>query len=193
MPPSCSWPPPPCAWIRGDDVFSMKLLTTFMLLTGIFAQECSIADLGLEDFADKVVVTNVSTDAGAFVAIKFNHGQVTMYLDPGKSGTAILFASTDYTAKVTNPGTGEYGTYRDTLVATRDWLMDVSTSAYASDSDAVAIWTQLVFVQEALSQMTESDKVQSCSGKLKTDVTSQVTVQRLKAADGTPFWALDCG
>jgi hypothetical protein len=175
-------------------VFSMKLLTTFMLLTGIFAQECSLGDLGLEDFADKVVVTNVSTDAGAEVVIKFNHGQLSMHLDPGTSGMAILFASTDYTATVTNPRTGDYTTYRDTLVATRDWLRDLSTSAYvSSDSDVITVWTQLVFVQEALSQMTESDDVQSCGGKLKTDVTSLVTLQWLKAADGTEFWALDCG
>jgi hypothetical protein len=171
----------------------MKLLTTLLVLTGIFAEECSLGDLGVADFSDKVVVTNVSTVAGAFVAIKSNHGQATMYLDAGKSGTATLLAATDYTAKVTNPGAQEYGTYRDSLMATRDWLLDVTSSAHASDSAVAEAWTQLVFVQEALSQMTESDKVQSCSGKLETGVTSQVTLQWLKAADGTPFWALDCG
>lgn len=174
-------------------MFSMKLLTTLVLLVGIFAQECSLGDLGVEDFSDKVVVTNLSTQAGAFVAVKFNHGQVTMYLDAGKSGTAIALASTEFTAKVTNPGTGEYGTYRETLENTREWLRDVSSSAYATGSDVAELWTQLLFVQDALNQMTGSDKVQSCGGKLKTDVPSQVTVQRLQAADGTPFWALDCG
>lgn len=150
-------------------------------------------DLVIEDFTDKVVVTNLSTAADALVVVKFNHGQASMHLAPGKSGTAAALASIDYTIKVTNPGTGEGGTYRDTLVATRDWLLDFTSSAYATGDAVVAAWTQLVFVQEALSQMTESDKVQSCSGKLKTDVTSQVTLQRLEAADGTPFWALDCG
>ena len=36
----------------------MKLLVTFMLLTGVFAEECSLGDFGVEDFSDKVVVTN---------------------------------------------------------------------------------------------------------------------------------------
>jgi len=174
-------------------MFSMKLLLAFSLLTGVFAQECSLADLGVEDFSDKVVVTNRSTAADAFVAVKFNHGQVTVYIPAGKSGTVIALASTDYTVKVTNPGSGEYGTYRDNLLAARDWLLDVTISANATDSAVAAAWTQLVFVQAALDQMTDSAKVQSCSGKLKTDVTSQATLERLKASDGTPFWALDCG
>jgi hypothetical protein len=173
-------------------MFSMKSVLTFMLLTGILAQECSLGDLGVAEFSDKVVVTNTSTDAGAFVAVKFNHGQVTMYLDAGKSGTAIALASTEYTAKVTNPGTGEYGTYRDALINTRDRLLYIATIANESD-DAVIAWTQLLNVQVALNQMTGSDKVQSCSGSLESGLTKQVTLQWLQAVDGTPFWSLDCG
>lgn len=173
-------------------MFSMKLLLAFTLLTGIVAEECSLGDLGVEDFSDKVVVSNTSTDADAFVAIKSNHGQVTMYVKAGSTGTAIALASTDYTAKVTNPGRGEYGTYKDNLLDARDALLDVTIAAHATDKAVAAAWTQLVFVQAALDQMTDSDKVQSCSGKLKTDVPSQVTVKWLLAADGTPLWALDC-
>jgi len=171
-------------------MLSMKLLLTFSLLMGVFAKECGY---GLEDFSNQVVVTNTSAVADAFVAVAFDHGQVTMYVEGGKSRTAIALAATEYTVKVTNPGSGEYGTYRDQLLATRDWLLDVTISASAPESAVAEAWTQLLSVQAALDQMTDSDKVQSCSGELGTGGTSQVTLQWLDTSDGTALWALDCG
>jgi hypothetical protein len=173
-------------------MLSVKFLVVFSILTGIFAQECSLGDLGVADFADKVTVTNTSEKADAFVAVKFNHGQVTLYVAPGKSRTAIALAATNYTAKVTDPGTGDYGTYRQTLLDLREQLLDISTSGMASPSVLIDVWAELTYVQAALDQMTGSDKVQSCSGKLKTDVTSQVTVEWHEPQEGQPIWVLSC-
>ena len=169
-----------------------KFLVVFTLLTGIFAQECSMGDLGVADFADKVTVTNTSEVAGAFVAVKFNHSQVTMYVEAGTSRTAIGLASTKYTAKVTNPGTGDYGTYRTTLLDLREQLLDISTSGQASPSVLIDVWTELTYVQAALDQMTGSDTIQSCGGKLKTDVAGQVTVEWHEPQEGQPIWVLSC-
>jgi hypothetical protein len=173
-------------------VLSFKFLVLFSLLTGIFAQECTMDDLGVADFADKVTVTNTSQTAGAFVAVKFNHGQVTMYVQAGKSRTAIALASTKYTAKVTNPGSGEYGTYKDSLLELRSQLLDISISSHASDNVVAQAWTELTFVQAALDQMTGSNKVQSCSGTLKQEVASQVIVEWRQPLEGQPLWVLDC-
>jgi hypothetical protein len=68
-------------------MFSMKLLLTFSLLTGIVAEECTV-DFDLEDFSDKITVTNTS-ESDAFVAVMTNHGQATIGRG-GKSRTATV-------------------------------------------------------------------------------------------------------
>jgi hypothetical protein len=174
-------------------MFSMKLLIAFTMLTGIAAEQCSLGDFGVEDFADKVTVTNTSDGADAFVAIKFNHGQVTMYVEAGKSRTAIALASTKYTAKVTEPGNTDYGDYRNRLLELRNSLIGMTAYAgFASADQLLNAWNELSLVQAALAQMTDSTKVQSCSGTLKTDVTSQVTLEWAKTSDGAALWVLDC-
>jgi hypothetical protein len=47
-------------------------------------------------------------------------------------------------------------------------------------------------VQAALDQM-QSDKVQSCSGTIKTGTDSHVTLSLAKASVGESLWILDCG
>jgi hypothetical protein len=176
-------------------MFSMKLLLTTALLIGIFAEECTIGDLGIEDFSDKVTVTNVSEEADAFVAVKFNHGQVTMYVEAGKARTAMALASTKYTVKVTEPiSSSDYGYYRGRLLGLRDRLIQLTLAPAGATPDEVAnAWTELSLVQTTLDQMKDSEKVQSCSGKLKTDVTSQVILKRAETSDGGALWVLDCG
>ena len=176
-------------------MLSMKLLIAFTMLTGIAAEQCSLGDFGVEDFADKVTVSNTSDGADAIVAIKFNHGQVTMSVAAGESRTAIALASTKYTAKVTEPQNAAYGDYRARLVDLRDTLLQLTVpSPYVSSPEAlINVWTELSQVQAALDQMPISAKVQSCSGKLKTGVTSQVTIKRVETSDGAALWVLDCG
>lgn len=174
-------------------MLSFKSLVVFALLTGIFAQECSVGDLGVEDFSDTVTVTNASAVAEAFVVVKFNHGQVAMMVPPGKSRPATGLAATKYTATVTDPGSNTHGTYRDRLLALRSELLDLSLSVGASDSVVVAVWTELSVVQAALDQMTSSAKVQSCGGNIETGVESHVTLEWHSSLDGESLWVLDCG
>lgn len=172
-------------------MLTMKLLVAFALLTGIFVDQCDLKDVGIMDFADKVTVTNLSSEADAFVAVKSRHAQVTMDLPAGKSGTVELLAATTYTIKVA--GHTEWGTYKDHLLGLRSQLEDITVSSKATPDEIATAWTQLSLVQGALAQMVGSDKVQSCSGKLVSGVTSRATVQRTVTADGAPFWVLDCG
>jgi len=175
-------------------MFSMKLLLTFSLLTGVVAEECTLGDLGVADFSDKVTVTNASEGADAFVAVKFNHGQITMYVPAGKSRTAIALASTKYTARITEPLSREHGAYRSRLLWLRDRLIELTMAPGSATPDEVAdAWTELSLVQATLEQLEGEGKVQSCSGSLKTDVTSQVTVKRAETSDGGALWVLDCG
>jgi hypothetical protein len=62
----------------------------------------------------------------------------------------------------------------------------------ASPSVLIDVWAELTYVQAALDQMIGSDRIQSCSGKLKADVTSQVTVEWHEPQEGQPIWVLSC-
>ena len=175
-------------------MFSMKLLLTFSLLTGVVAEECTLGDLGVGDFSDTVTVSNVSESADAFVAVEFNHGQSTMYVRAGETGTAVGLAATRFTAKVTDPSNGEYEGYRARLLELRDQLERMTMSPQGATVDDVAsAYAELALVQSTLDQMKGSSKVQSCSGKIKTDVPSQVTLKWARTSDGAALWVLDCG
>lgn len=174
-------------------MLSMKLLLAFGLLTGIFVEKCDLGDLGVEEFADKITVTNTSSSADAFVSVKTNHGQVTMAISAGKSRTAIALASTKYTARVVGPGDNEWISYRDRLLVLRDQLQDLTLSSTASPDQVANAATELTLVQSALEQMNGSKDVQSCGGALVSGVTSQVTVRWTETSAGVRLWVLDCG
>src|SRR6266545_291813 len=126
-------------------MFSMKLLLAFSVLTGIVAEECT-ADLGLDDFTDKVVVTNTGgADGGtdAFVAVGFEHGRVTLVVPPGKTRTAVGIASTQYTVIVGAAKSPSRETHRRQLLDMRDQLMDLSVSGYGRPVSLVDLFSAL--------------------------------------------------
>ena len=171
-------------------MFSVKLLMVFSLLTGIFAEQCTIADFGVEDVSDKVTVTNASTVAWATVALRFNHGHVAMEVAPGESRTAIALAATKYTATVTGTDDPQNVGYRDRLLDLRDELLEILSSGANLDRLTNAA-TELTLVQSALEQLSEDSEGQSCGGTLKTGEVSHVTVNQSDAS-GMTVWVLDC-
>ena len=176
-------------------MLSMKLLLAFGLMTGIFVQQCDMGDLGVADFSNKITVTNLSSGADAFVGVKTNHGQVNFGISAGKSRTAIALAATTYTVKVvghTNVDV-DLDAYKTQLQSLRSMLQDLTLDSSAPPDQILLALEQLAQVQSALEQMNGSTTVQSCSGKLVSGVTTQVTVKWTEGVDGTGFWVLDCG
>ena len=176
-------------------MLSMKLLLTFSLLTGIVAEECT-TDLGLDDFTDKVVVTNAGGAAGgvdAFVLVEFDHGRVTLVVPAGKSRTAVGIASTKYTVMVDALKSPSRERHRKELLDLRDDLMDISLSGMIQPMSLVPLWTELNNVQTALKQLDSETGAQGCTGKLKTVAPASVTLEWKRPLDGTDFWVLDCG
>lgn len=174
-------------------MLALKLLLAVSVTSGLFADSCGLGDLGLAEFADKVTVTNIGSSADAFVSVKFNHGQVSMGIEAGKSGTAIALAATKYTVKVLGRGDRDWVTYKDTLLRLREQLQELTLSSKASPDQVVDAATELTLVQSALEQMNGSQILQSCSGALVSGVTSQVTVRWTETIDGAGLWVLDCG
>lgn len=174
-------------------MLALKLLLAVSVTSGLFADSCGLGDLGVEEFADKVTVTNIGSSADAIVAVKFNHGQVSMAIEAGKSRTAIALAATKYTVKVVGRGDRDWVTYKDTLLRLRERLQELTLSSKASPDQVVDAATELTLVQSALEQMNGSEILQSCSGKLVSGVTSQVTVNWTETTDGAGLWVLDCG
>jgi hypothetical protein len=75
----------------------------------------------------------------------------------------------------------------------RDRLLSLTQKPQNATPEAVMdAWTDLALVQAALDQM-QSDKVQSCSGTIKTGTDSHVTLSLAKASVGESLWILDCG
>jgi hypothetical protein len=176
-------------------MLSMKLLLAFGLLTGIFVEQCDLGDLDVAEFADKITVTNLSEEADAFVGVVTNHGQVNMGLSAGKSRTAIALAATRYTVKVVGHTNVDVDLtfYRDQLLTLRSRLEDLTLASTTSPDVVAAAAYELTLVQSALEQMYGSSTVQSCSGKLVSGKTSQVTVKWNATTDDVGFWVLDCG
>jgi hypothetical protein len=174
-------------------MLSLKLLLAVSVMTGLFADQCGLGDLGVEDFADKVTVSNIGPTSDAFVSVKFNHGQVSMGIEAGKSRTAIALAATKYTVKVLGRGDSYWVTYKDTLLRLREQLQELTLSSNATPDQIANAATELTLVLSALEQMNGSAVLQSCSGKLVSGVTSQVTVKWTTTADGTGLWVLVCG
>jgi hypothetical protein len=173
-------------------MLTMKLLMAFAVLTGIFVDQCDLKDIGLTDFADKVTVTNLSVDSEGWVAVKSNHGQVSMILGAGKSRTVALLAATKYSVVVVGHDADSLGRYTDRLFALRDRLESLTLSSKASPDEVLNAAAELALLQGSLAQLASGDG-QSCSGKLVSDMTSQATIKLNESTDGTSFWVLDCG
>jgi hypothetical protein len=173
-------------------MFSMKLLLTFSLLTGIVAEECT-ADLGIDDFTDRVVVTNAPGGVDAAVTVAFDHGKVSMIVPPGKSRTATGLAATRYTVTVIGSDLSDRVSYRKRLIDLRDELFDLSVSAYVGPDQILTVWAEIANVQAALDQMKTSADAQSCASKLTSGEPSQVALEWRDAIVGEHIWVLDCG
>src|SRR3990172_6465572 len=102
-------------------MLSMKLLLAAIVMTGVLVAGCDLG-FGLAEFSDKVTVSNIGSTADAFVSVKFNHGQVSMGIEAGKSGTAIALAATKYTVNVVGRGDSDWISYKDTLLRLREQL-----------------------------------------------------------------------
>lgn len=175
-------------------MFSMKLLLTFSLLTGLVAEECT-ADLGIDDFSSTVTITNTGgTDGGtvATVNVRFDHGRVSMTIPPGKSRTAVGIASTKYTVMVAPPRPSSGQPYRESLLKLRDRLFDISASRYMTQSMLVPLFTELSEVQGALEQLSLSGEYQACTGTVE-GASNTVTLKWNNTLDKGGLWVLDCG
>lgn len=175
-------------------MLSMKLLLTFSLLTGIVAEECT-TDLGIDDFTDKVLVTNATaaeTAVDAIVNVRFDRGRVSLTIPPGKTRTAVGIASTRYTVMVAAPSAPSRETYLRRLLGLRDDLQELSLSGYIGPNSLVQLFTELSDVQAALDQLSLSGDFQSCTGTIDA-APSKVTLQWKKPLDDVGIWVLDCG
>lgn len=176
-------------------MLSTKLLLAFGLLTAIVAQQCNMGDLGITDFSDKITVTNLSSGADAFVGVKTNHGQINFGISAGKARTAVALAATTYTVKVVGHTKVDVDldAYKSQLQSLRSLLQDLTLDSSAPPDQILLALEQLAQVQSALEQLNGSTTVQSCSGRLVSGVTAQVTVTWTEGVDGTGFWVLACG
>jgi hypothetical protein len=171
-----------------------KLLLIVTLLTGVFAEECDITASDIEAFADKVTVTNASTDSDALVSVALDHSHVTWYLPPGDSHTATGFLSTKFSVYLMAPASSRYAGYRQQLQDARNTLQNLTIEPAASPEQVSAAATDLLLVVSAQEQLgEESDDVQTCSGAIESGVDVHATVTSSKTSTGLEVWALDCG
>lgn len=169
----------------------MKLLLAFSVLVGIFAEQCDMKDLGVADFADKIIVTNQSIEGEAWVRIETSHGKVTVVVPEGKSRTVSVLAATKYTATVTGFDDDSLFRYETRLRELRDRLETLTLAGDAAPNDLLGTALELSQVQAALSQIGAGG--QSCGAKIVTDVTSHVTVKFNEMDGQAGYWSLDCG
>ncbi len=174
-------------------MLSTKLLVAVAVLIGIFAEQCDMKDLGIADFADKVTITNLNApDEGeGWVAVKTNHGKISMFLPAGTSRTVAALAATTYSIVVVGHDDESLTRYQNRLRDLRDRLVALTLKPGADPNDVLDAAGELTLVQGSLSQVGAGG--QSCSGKLVSDVTAQATMRLDTSADGTAFWVLDCG
>lgn len=168
----------------------MKALLVFSVLVGIFADKCDLGDLGLQDFANGVRVTNQSDQADAFVNVTFNHGSRTIGLEAGKAATVYSFAATKYTITVVGHGDQDLISYKQSLLDLREELVKGITYDLGS-SDVDKVTDELLLVQSALEQLT-SKSTQACSAKTVDQGMNQASVKLNTLSDGTMVWSLDC-
>jgi hypothetical protein len=117
-------------------------------MTGVLVAGCDLG-FGLAEFSDKVTVSNIGSTADAFVSVKFNHGQVSMGIEAGKSGTAIALAATKYTVNVVGRGDSDWISYKDTLLRLREQLQELTLSSKASPDQVANAATELTLVLSA--------------------------------------------
>ena len=175
-------------------MLSTKLLLMFGVVVAILAQECS-ADIGIEDFTNKVVVANAGgTEGGenAFVTVTFDHGRVSLIVPPGKSRTAVGIASSSYMVQIADLATDSERSYRTRLEDLRDNLIDLSVYGYIREETLPTLVDEITNVQAALAQLHGSSEVQACEGKLEPGAQGKVTVEWRRPTLDEGVWVLDC-
>ncbi len=172
-------------------MWTMKLLVAFAVVTGIFVEQCDLKDIGVMDFADKVRITNLSVDSEGWVAVKSNHGQISMILPAGKSRTVALLAATTYSIIVVGHDDDSLHRYTEQLYDLRDRLQELTITPEASPDSILSAAADLALLETSLGQIGQGG--QSCGGKLVSDVTVQATMKLVESDGGTSFWVLDCG
>ena len=172
-------------------MLATKALLVFSILVGLVAEECDLGDIAIQEIADKVTVTNTSDSMDAYVTVSFKLSDESRTVRAGQSVTLLALASPSYTVSVSGWG-GEYQVYANRLYRLRDSLLELTQTPEASADALTDAWTELALVQSALAQVKGSPFVQSCTAKIETGVTSQVTVKSVLASDNSPIWILDC-
>jgi hypothetical protein len=171
-------------------MLSTKALLVFAVLVGIFADKCDLGNLGLQDFANGVRVTNQSDQADAFVRVTFNHGGRVIGLEAGKSATVYSFAATKYTITVSGQTDAGPTYYKQSLLDLREELVKAMTFDIGS-SDLDKVTGELLTVQDALAQL-DSSSTQTCSAKTADEGMNQASVKLATLSDGSKVWTLDC-
>jgi len=166
------------------------ILVALSLTIGVLAQSCDLAGFTIDDFRDKIVVTNASASQKAYVFAVTDHGSFEFYLKPGGHATVLTLAATDYKVQVGSADLGSAEGYQASLVELRDRLQEISLTPEAPGADVAGALTELYLVQEALTQMDAG--YQTCKGKIKSGVDNNVTINWTDAG-GTGVWVLACG
>lgn len=160
------------------------------LTIGVLAQSCDLGDFTIDDFRDKIVVTNASAGQKGYVFVATDHGSFEFYLKPGGQVTVVSLAATDYTVQVEDGDAGVAIDYQENLIDLRDRLQQISLTPEAPGADVAGALTELYLVQKALTQMDAG--YQTCKGKIKSGVDNNVTINWTDAG-GTGVWVLSCG
>lgn len=171
----------------------LKFLLVFGLLNGLIFEKCDLGELDIEEFADKVTVTNVSTGWPATVLVEFDHSRVGWRVPGGQSRTASGLLATTWSVNVIAPASSRWQSYRERLQQARDELVALTLDPLSEGDQVTDAAAGLLTVVGALEQLGDSDFVQSCAGKIEPGVEVHVTIDSTKASDGTRLWVLDCG
>lgn len=171
----------------------LKLILVFSLLSGVFAEQCTITAEDIESFAEKVTVTNTSTGWSATVIVTFDHSQSGWRIAGGQSRTASGLLATTYAVRILAPASSMWASYRRRLEDARDELVALSLTPDDSGANVVDAAAGLDEVVGALAQLGETDFVQTCSGTFEPGVEVHATISSTNLADGTRLWVLDCG
>jgi hypothetical protein len=166
------------------------------LTIGLAAQSCDVGGTGftIDDLRDQITVTNASTDQDAHVFISTSHGERDFHVAPGGSQTVYALAARKYTLEVYAPDDPSGATYKQALLDLRDKLVTLSLHPENPSADAGGALVELSVVESALEQMHGAQTFQSCSGPIKTGVTSQATMTwSTSGLTGAGIWALSCG
>lgn len=166
------------------------IIAALSLSIGVLAQSCDVGGFSMDDFRDRIIVTNAASGHRASAFVKTDYGNFEFEIRPGGQAGVVTIAATDYSVQVEDADFGAAADYRASLVQLRDRLQEITLSPEASGAEVSSALTDLYLVQKALRQMTAGG--QTCTGKIKTGVDNNVTINWTDAT-GTGVWVLSCG